>query len=108
MPETGGARSRAAPKTLARLGGSLDDRLGRSWPQGLIPPGWLVLCGDGRLRSLPRVRQNVPEDAVRAGPSPVTTRQPLTWTVTGGNGRRPAAKASRSEPRNWAGQFTRP
>src|SRR5215471_2184385 len=97
-----------APKTLARRGGPLGDRLRRSWLQGLMPPGWLVSCGDRRLRSLPRVRQNAAEDAVRAGPRPVTARQPLTWTVTGGNGRRPTAKASRSEPRNWAGQFTGP
>jgi hypothetical protein len=55
---------------------------------------------------LPRARQNVADRAVRAGPRPVTTRQPLTWTVTGGNGRSPAANANRSEPRNCAGQFT--
>ena len=73
-----GARSRAAPKTLARLGGSLCDRLRQSWLQGLPPPGWLALCGDERLRSLPRVCQNAAEDAVRDGPSPVTARQPLT------------------------------
>src|SRR6516225_758361 len=104
-----GAPFRAVPKTLARLGGPPGDRLRRSWPQGLMPPGGLVFRGFGRLRSSPRVRQNAAEDAVRAGPSPVTARQPLTWTVTGGNGRRPAAKASRSgEPRNWAGQFTGP
>ena len=54
------------------------------------------------------VRQNAVERAVRAGPSPVTTRQPLIWTVTGGNGRRPAANAKRSEPRNRAGQLTGP
>ena len=57
---------------------------------------------------MPRVRHNAAEDAARAGPSPVTTRQPLTWTVTGGNGWPPAAKASRSEPLNGGGQFTGP
>ncbi len=83
-------------------------RPGWGRPQGLIPPGWPVLCADERPRSLPRARQNVAERAVRAGPSPVTTRQPLTWTVTGGNGRPPAANANRSEPWNCAGQFTGP
>ncbi len=41
---------------------------------------------------------------MRTGPSPITARQPLTWTTTGGNGRALAAKANRNEPPpSWAG-----
>jgi len=56
-----------------------------------------VLGEDEPARSALRVPQNAAELAVRAEPSPVTTRQPPAWTVTGGNPRPPAANPKRTE-----------